>query len=210
MDSGIEVTPEGVRESADIKSQKKSSAPRWTESSNEWNEEEDGVSDYSTDNDSAFSSIHNRSGKRERCIMFLGLLLAMAAIAGILVAVLVPSKSERSTNVTDNTDTDSATAEPTAAPTTATGLPDECIPFFNNVDYCLARDLSVEDAGACVDCVWAYLPSSDGNCPQLENSVCSILNQCGCGSCAIYLEEYLDCQSTCDFDCQLASRNGGG
>jgi hypothetical protein len=206
MNTDIEVTTEGIHEPVDITSLK---APRWTQ----WNEEEvsnyeEDVSDYSTDEDSAFASVRSkRSGKRGKLALGLGLLLAIAAVAGILVAVLVPGKGKRSTNTSAASGTvggGDGAAEPTAAPTTAEGLPDECVPEFNNVDYCLSQELSVEESEACVECVWRFLPSNDGNCPQLENSVCGILNQCECGTCVIYLEEYLDCQSRCDFDCQLA------
>lgn len=217
MDNDIEVTTVGVYgEPIDITSPKEGSAPPpWTAASNE-EEEEEADSTFSTDDDSTFSSIHERPGNRGRCIVWLGLLLAMAAVTGIIVSVLVPGKNGTNTASSANV-ADSASAEPTSAPmspTPAPGVPDECIPFFNNVDYCLEQDLSVQDASACMECVWENLPSGDSNCPQLENSVCSKLNQCECGTCAIYLEEYLACQSKCDFNCQLAvsatSRSGGG
>lgn len=218
MDNAIEVTTEGVQEpGAKVKSSK-SKGVRWTLAYTDWNEE--AVSDYSTDDDSSFSSFHNKSSRRRGLWIICSVLLLSVIVAGVLVAVLVPSNTnkDRTTDTAaagtayDAGDGDNVSdTQPTASPT-GEALPEECVPAYNNVDYCFTQELSAQDAEACVDCVWTFLPADDGNCPLLQNSVCNILSQCGCGICVIYLEEYLNCQSSCDLDCLFvtASERSGG
>lgn len=201
MMDDIEVTTEGVRESV---KQESAPPPRWTQEYTDWSESN---SEWTSD-DSSFAASNNNTSRRPRkrgLLICMFMVLLAAIVAGIVVAVLMPSNNKRSTNVAAGTAGDTDIPQSTSAPTAAPPLPEECVPDYNNVDYCLKNELTEAQADDCVDCVWAFLPNNSGPCQQLEASICNVLSQCECGACSAFLENYLDCQSSCEFDCQLDS-----
>lgn len=219
MAEEVEVTTEGVREPPT------NAPPRWTQAYGDWSDEEsEWSSDASSFSSSLVHSIHKGQPRKRGLLLCLFTVLLAAIIAGLVVAIVIPTKNrkERSNNAaaasagTDNDVSQSQppTATPTLAPTTALGLPEACTPHYNNVDFCLENELTEEEANNCVDCVWDWLPANEqGSCQQTESIICNILSQCGCGPCATFLEDYLDCQTSCAFDCQLdaaTERANGG
>lgn len=202
----VEVTTDGVQRNSP--GRKNSSTPRrWTKEYKEFSDAES-EAESSSEWDSEASSAHNASGGSSRCkkgwlIMCVTFFLA-AIVAAVVIVVMIPLNPK--TNQSSSSFGDSQLTSDGAP----SGLPEACKPAFNNVDYCLKNELVGEEVDDCVDCVWKYLPestdgSSPGACQQLEASVCNVLSQCPCVSCASFLEEYLDCQSGCEFDCQLDS-----
>jgi len=210
----VEVTTAGIRETVDVS---KADDLRWSRAYTVWSETD---ADWASEDPSSLTS-EGRSQRRGWVIVCFAVLFT-AIVAGIVVAVVVPSNNkDRSTNIAANIVSETpppTTTAPSAAPP---GLPEECVPSFNNVGYCLKNELSVEEEYSCVDCVWEFLPkdteaTSAAACQQMEVNICHVLSQCSCGPCTNLLEEYLDCQSGCEFDCQLDSatarvqENSGG
>lgn len=205
----VEVTTEGVREPpSNARPPSNAPPPRWTRAFRSWSDaSSDEAESVWSDDDSASAftprdTTKRRSSKRGMLICLFTVVLA-AIIAGVVVAVVVPMNNDKEKQTTTNVFTDNGES-PTAAPTVAPGLGEECTPAYNNVDYCLTNELTEEEGNACIDCVWEWLPANNaGQCQQTEAIICNILSQCGCGACAMFLEEYLDCQSSCEFDCNL-------
>jgi len=145
--------------------------------------------------------------KKKTWLLCVAALLVIVAIA-VPVAVLVPRNNARSTAAASSVaDTSSPAESPaespsaTPTPTLDAALPKHCEPVYDSLDSCLSGEVTKDQADACVDCVWSFLPNNRGECPALIQQVCNILDQCDCFTCSDELEDYLDCQSECEIDC---------
>ncbi len=133
--------------------------------------------------------------KKKTWLICVAAFLLLVAIV-VPIAVIVPRNKSRSSAAAGAPDGSSPTAAPTAA-----ALPEECEVVYDNLDNCLLTEVSQDQADACIDCVWSFLPENTGPCDVLEAEVCNILDQCDCLTCTDELEGYLDCQSECDIGC---------
>lgn len=224
MAEEVEVTPEGIQgerfpstlEPTSSQSSKPLAPPAWTQRfDNDYytsGESDDDDEEWSSEDSSSYAarSRHKQNGggscSKRGVLLCLFTIMLAAIIAGVAVAVVIPMQ-KRSTNTAaanNNNGGNTQQTEPTNPPTTKEGLAEACNPAYNNVDFCLSNELTEEEGNACIDCVWEWLPNNTvENCAQTEQVVCNVLNQCGCGPCAPFLEEYLDCQSGCDFKCDF-------
>lgn len=119
-----------------------------------------------------------------------------------------------------------AAPSPGASPPTASGGGDDACPSeFDDVQDCLATEVSQAEATNCESCVTEALQGSGlgsgqdvPSCSAINSAICPALasdSECGCGTCADEIETYLACQvdaatAGCELDCGTVNGEGSG